>query len=608
MKQFIRRCSYAILKTCNITLLLGIVAGIFLLLGVGSVLTWEYTNSSEFCANACHAVHPEEPAAYRDSYHARVKCTECHMGRVSTLRAIFVKATHMKHLWSRITGGYDRPLTSRSMRPANESCERCHWPQAFHDQRLREIEHFKRDENSTKISTRLALNTGGGTAREGRGKGIHWHVENKVRYIAADEQKQQIPWVEVTHQDGSKTSYMDVTRPLSAEEIKQSPKRLMDCVDCHNRVGHPFENPEVAVDRAISLERLDRRLPFVKAWAMRLLSIDYTTEEDALQLVEATREAYRYDYPEFYASYPEAIRNSESAMKNLLRQIKFKYPGISWRSFPDSTGHTHFPGCFRCHNGKHINKEGESIRLHCNICHDIPTVYREGDAPLVYAPMAIDQPPSHLEPNFIRDHRFLANDRCASCHIEVKFGTDNTSFCANPACHGAKWEYVDLDATAPHPFVLEGKHKETWCHQCHQGVKHPNPACESCHKPPVAHEFDSPCANCHDPVGWSESIELLTQRAPKLSHPDLHSEGCLTCHGTTSQSPFPADHKDYSIETCPKCHEKYTPKPIPHPIAGREQCFLCHKEGPGPTAIPEDHQGRKETQCILCHAALKHTW
>lgn len=39
---------------------------------------------------------------------------------------------------------------------------------------------------------------------------------------------------------------------------------------------------------------------------------------------------------------------------------------------------------------------------------------------------------------------------------------------------------------------------------------------------------------------------------------------------------------------------------IPHPIAGREKCLLCHGEGEA-AAVPADHAGRSDETCIACH-------
>jgi hypothetical protein len=64
------------------------------------IVGWEYSNSNAFCTNMCHAVHPEEPVAHAASFHARVNCVECHMGRLSTLQLMAIKPTHINELWA----------------------------------------------------------------------------------------------------------------------------------------------------------------------------------------------------------------------------------------------------------------------------------------------------------------------------------------------------------------------------------------------------------------------------------------------------------------------------------------------------------------------------
>ena len=247
--------------TLKTVLWLSVGAGLLLTaLAVGGISAWEYSNSDAFCTNACHAVHPEEPESHRVSAHARVHCVECHIGRLGTLHKIVLKSEHLHELTGMLTG-YERPLRSTTLRPARESCELCHWPAVFHDDKVRDIHHYAEDEKSTETTTRLIVHTGGGSstwsdASKGRGKGIHWHVENPIYFIATDPQRQHIPWVQVTRPDGSKVTYTDATSPLTAEEIAKAPKRLMDCVDCHNEVGHPFPNPEELVDDAIFLKQI----------------------------------------------------------------------------------------------------------------------------------------------------------------------------------------------------------------------------------------------------------------------------------------------------------------------------------------------------------------
>jgi len=72
---------------------------------------------------------------------------------------------------------------------------------------------------------------------------------------------------------------------------------------------------------------------------------------------------------------------------------------------PEITSATrNFPGCFRCHDGKHVNEKGEAIRLQCTLCHDIPQVSIDGTLKTVASTVAIGltPPDSHNEPNFMQ--------------------------------------------------------------------------------------------------------------------------------------------------------------------------------------------------------------
>ena len=149
------------------TLVLGTAATIVVaaiaaaMLATGGIVAWEYSNSNAFCANVCHSVHPEEPVAHAASYHARVHCVECHMGRLSTLQLMAIKPTHINELWGMIVG-YERPTISHSLRPARESCEACHWPEARHDDTVRVKFRYDEDPKSTESQTTLRLHTGSG--------------------------------------------------------------------------------------------------------------------------------------------------------------------------------------------------------------------------------------------------------------------------------------------------------------------------------------------------------------------------------------------------------------------------------------------------------------
>jgi hypothetical protein len=577
----------------------------FVLLGVIAIQVWEYSNSVEFCANACHDVHPEEVEAFHDSYHANVLCTECHMGRVGTIRNVFLKASHFRHLPEVILDAYDRPLESETMRPANESCELCHWPPAFHGDTVREIKRFLPDEENTEERTYLILKTGAGTREEGLGYGIHWHITNPVEYIATDDHKEDIRWVRTTLPDGRTVEYNDVTNPLTPEEIESAEKKVMDCVDCHNRMGHPFPSPGDLIHEAFADGRLSQDLPYAKEEMLDLLTGDWESQAQALAAVADVRARYEATYPEVATAYPDEIDQAEQLAEELITRLIFEEPGVTWESFPDHNKHKDFPGCFRCHDGKHLTEDGESIRLHCNICHSVAETV-SGDARPPQMPLAyIQEPPSHLETNFMADHRFQANGNCTECHGEIEFGDDDSSFCANSACHGRAWPAVELDAAFEHPIGLEGRHAEVWCHDCHEGVRRPEYVCANCHTPPEPH-FGDLCEDCHTPAGF-EGADMGDFQHPvplegahaEADCSDCHVEGkvltadCASCHQPPSEPHFGPD--------CEECHTptSFKDASLPaemHPIAleGAHQtaaCEGCHIEG----------QETPEFVCSNCH-------
>jgi hypothetical protein len=593
----------------------------FILLGVIAIQVWEYSNSVAFCTNACHDVHPEEPSAYQDSYHARVKCTECHMGRVGTIQAILLKSSHFQHLPQTIFGQYEHPLEAETLRPANESCERCHWPPAFHGDTVREIRHFEPDEKNTEKHIYLILKTGAGERERGLGYGIHWHITNPVEYIATDKLKQDIRWVRTVLPDGRTVEYNDVINPLSAEQIARAEKRLMDCVDCHNRMGHPFPSPEDLANQVLADGRLSRDLPFAKKEMVDLLAARPASREEALAAVGEVKARYKVEHPDVAVTMAEEIEEADQLAQELLKRLVFEEPGVTWRSFPDNNRHKEFAGCFRCHDGKHLSPEGESIRLHCNICHSIPVTTDAEDRPPDMPVATIQEPASHLETNFMADHRFQANSICVDCHGEVAFGSDDSSFCANSACHGQAWPMVKLDAAFPHPIALEGKHAEVWCHNCHNGVRKPEYQCSNCHEPAMQPHFGEACEDCHTPAGF-ELAELADFEHPvplEDAHTDVacsacHTAGqslayqCANCHQPPGESHFGPD--------CEECHTPTSfedatlpPELHPVPLVGAHQratCDVCHAEG---KRVPEyvcsnchrPPDNHLEGTCDTCH-------
>lgn len=423
-------------------------------IGAVGIVGWEYSNSDAFCANVCHRVHPEESIIHKQSVHARVNCVECHMGRMSTLHLMALKPTHINELWGMIVG-YERPVASHTLRPSRDNCEACHWPSAEHHDSIALKKRYASDEKSSEETTRLTLHTGVGVLREKEAKGIHWHIENEVLFKTPVTQQREIPWVQVKTKDGKVSTYVDPTSKIPADELAKAEPRRMECYDCHNSVGHPFLNPSRAVDEALSAGRIDRGLPNAKARAEALI-----TAAGDLSGPRKEREA-RIDELIAASTAKAAVKPDHLAkdkqfaaeMRSILLNTSFEAKGITWKSFPSHTGHLDNPGCFRCHDGKHLNEKGESIRLQCTLCHDLPQVTLEsgkGSVPSTVS-AGLTPPASHGEPNWMHEHRVNLDDSCAMCHGKIEFGREGGGFCSNPACHGRSWPGVNLNVEYKSP-------------------------------------------------------------------------------------------------------------------------------------------------------------
>ena len=259
---------------------------------VGSVYAWDYTNSPQFCGESCHTMPPEY-TAYLLSPHAEVDCVECHIGRGFFATRVSRKAGDLEHVFDTTFHNYEFPIRAKKMRPASETCEKCHSPQKFSDDSLREIRRFDDDLNNTALSTFLVLKTGGGTAREGLGRGIHWHIENPVHYYATDELDQEIPYVRVTNEDGTTTEFVDITANLDTSAIAEEDLKQMDCITCHNRITHLILTPENTVDQMMSRGQVSSAIPEIRAKAVEVYGGTYPTVEAGQQALAGLKDYYR---------------------------------------------------------------------------------------------------------------------------------------------------------------------------------------------------------------------------------------------------------------------------------------------------------------------------
>jgi nitrate/TMAO reductase-like tetraheme cytochrome c subunit len=361
----------------NLTLLF-VAGSIVILFGsmFGSYQAYESTESVGFCGTLCHTVMKPEYTTYRYSPHARVKCVDCHVGPGADWY-VKSKLSGLYQVYAVLFDKYPRPITGpiTSLRPAQQTCEQCHWPEYFFAAQERRLVHFLPDAQNTRWEINLLVKIGGGRPGAARTGGIHWHmnISDRVEYIATDKERQQIPWMRVTNREtGKVTEYMSTVTPLSAQEKAQAIVRTMDCIDCHNRPSHIFHSPQESVNSALAAGTIDPTLPFIKKTAVELLTAKYTSTEEALPGIDrGLRRFYREQFPAVLDKQGAAVSSAISELQAIYQRTFFPYMRARWDEYPDNIGHLMFPGCFRCHDGQHQSTDGRLLDRKCTTCHTI---------------------------------------------------------------------------------------------------------------------------------------------------------------------------------------------------------------------------------------------
>ena len=336
---------------------------------LGAYRTYHFTESVSFCGQTCHQVMQPEYTAYQRSAHARVACVQCHIGPGA---GWFVrsKLSGAYQVYATLANVYPRPIPTpiENLRPAQETCEQCHWPRKFYGNAERVRFHFQSDSTNRPWTIRLLMKIGGGDSEHGLAGGIHWHmnIANRIEYLHTDTARQTIPWVRLTAADGRVTVFQSGPDTLTRAQVDSARPRRMDCMDCHTRPSHNYQAPARAVNLAMATGRLDPALPFIKRNAVALLTAAYETTPQALAAIDSgLAAAYRGRVPE------DQIARAVAEVQRTYQANFFPEMKVSWRVYPDNLGHTIFPGCYRCHDGQHRSADGRVISHSCTACHII---------------------------------------------------------------------------------------------------------------------------------------------------------------------------------------------------------------------------------------------
>src|SRR5512138_1478450 len=159
------------------------------IVAVAAIKGYEFTESTTFCGELCHPVMTPEHTAWSNSPHAKVKCVECHVGPGA---AWYVKAkiSGLRQVWAVLFHTYPETIETpiENLRPARETCEHCHWTEKFYSGRQKVFSHFAPNEENTPREVNLLINIGG-SPKNPKAHGIHWHMGTEIDYIATDKKR-----------------------------------------------------------------------------------------------------------------------------------------------------------------------------------------------------------------------------------------------------------------------------------------------------------------------------------------------------------------------------------------------------------------------------------
>lgn len=345
-------------------LLLGLVAW-------GGFKGYEATDSAAFCGEACHTVMEPQWVTYQESPHARVTCAECHIGPGAKFW-VRSKLDGIRQVLAVATDSFDRPVPTpvRSLRPARETCEGCHWPDQFYGDKLVTKTYFRTDEVNSPWTISLAVKIGGANPRSGDLEGIHWHMlAGDVEYIATDEKRQEIGWVRYRSDDGTVVEFADPDAGLGPDTPGVE-VRTLDCVDCHNRPSHDFLAPATALNLELTKGTIDRDLPYVRWQGLVLLNAPYETKPEAEKAIrDGLITYYEQNYPDLAQSRRSDIDQAADTLVSIYDANFFPEMKTDYRVREDNLSHFVNKGCFRCHFSDLQTSDGATIPSSCDSCH-----------------------------------------------------------------------------------------------------------------------------------------------------------------------------------------------------------------------------------------------
>jgi hypothetical protein len=338
----------------------------FVIVGTACYRGVAYMDTVSFCGTTCHVMLPEN-TAYHISSHAGVACTQCHVAP-GTAGYIHAKVNGTKQLLEVVFHNYPAPIMAANKLPAaSTTCLGCHDPASSIGDKLRISSAYADDEANSPTSSLTMLHVGGKDSF-GHLSGIHGAHMGKIEYISTDSSNQTISWVGKTESDGSLTEFTSGDPKAAAT----GQRRTMDCIDCHNTVGHAFTTPEDALNKDMALGSPEVTLPFVHKEGLALLKENYGSPELAQAKITAKLITfYRSQYPAVWNSQQSQVNAAAKTLVKIYNSNICPDMKVGWGTHPNNIGHTNSPGCFRCHDGSHNAGNAKTITNDCSACHNL---------------------------------------------------------------------------------------------------------------------------------------------------------------------------------------------------------------------------------------------
>ena len=507
-------------KKFGLALIIGTIGAIFSVYLIYNTFAW--TESVPFCGALCHTPMEPEYTAHKSSPHARVPCVECHVGS-GVSWYVKAKLSGLYQIYAVATGSYPRPIPTpiANLRPSRDTCEECHWPEKFGGIKMQQRPYFRYDEKNTAEQISLGVKIGGRLFQS-----IHFaHIVNPqdINYAALDRAEKNIPWVAVTRQDGTTEEYVSLDYQGKPEELAAAPKRKMDCLGCHNRPTHNYWTPALGVDILMTANRISPNLPWIKKVAVDALVEEYPDRDTAHEkLHQAITGFYVKNYPKVYEDFQQEIESAVEAVIYIYDRNVFHDMKVNWTTYADNIGHKNWPGCFRCHDGRHTTERGKVLSRDCGTCHTMPVRGPLQSMGLVDNSSGLPWHPMDL----LGRHATIL---CSTCHSA---GFRPPADCAE--CHG-------IDNTAP--MMSKGC---DYCHKESQEIRPVKP-CASCHSTGrgglhmVAEHAGASCTDCHTLHIWIDRgrATCLVCHDDKRDH-NADEGGCAECHDFRREEVSPA--------------------------------------------------------------------